>query len=519
MAPRVLAGAMGAAAAAVIAVAVWIVWGGPLGAMVAIAVVLGAAAGITFCELAASRWMGGRPAVRVAAAVAVGAATVIVLIGRPAGVERAAVAAGATAVAAALIVFVLLRGQAAPKRAADRDAIDVVVGRMARAVPLDELLQQVVDALRQAPQGRAVELWQRRGNELVLSHHSPLVDRTPLPLDDRTALVTAAAGPFGAAWLRTWLPGLAPPTDDDGDVRAAPLAVHGELLGVLLLRAAPGDRPFGPDDDAHLARVQRPVAQALNDVRLRTALEATVDELRHRNEELQASRARLVSVADAERRRLERDLHDGVQAQLSALGVKLQLTRALIERDPQRAGVSLAALEDDLTETVASLRRLAHGIHPPLLLTGGLGDALRGAASSSPADVRVEPIDGTRFRPELEAAVYYCCVEALQNVTKHAGRGARAVVRVEHDRDTLSFSVTDDGAGIARERVGAGHGLINMADRMGAVGGTVAVEPRPGGGTVVRGQAPIAPPSPDVPAGPSSPDLAAPAVPVEPAER
>jgi signal transduction histidine kinase len=293
--------------------------------------------------------------------------------------------------------------------------------------------------------------------------------------------------------------------------------VHGEVLGLVVLRREPHDAPFGPGDDDRLGRIQRPVSIALDQARLHDALEASVDELHQRNDELQASRARLVSAADAERRRLERDLHDGAQSQLTALRVQLQLARTLAARDPGRTSELLAALEADLGAAADELRRLSHGIVPPLLVTDGLGDALRVAASRSPVEVTVASWHQRRFAPEIEAAVYFCVSEALQNVAKHAGAGAHTTVRLSHTAEDLTFEVVDDGAGsngagsngagsngVGSNGVGArdprsnsGHGVVNMADRVGALGGTLHVGHEDAGGFVVRGQIPLAASPPD----------------------
>jgi signal transduction histidine kinase len=203
-------------------------------------------------------------------------------------------------------------------------------------------------------------------------------------------------------------------------------------------------------------------------------------------------------VADAERRRLERDLHDGAQADLAAIAVKVQLTRALLSADPAAVPGVLDEIEAELGAATAALRALAHGIFPSLLLTGGLPDALAGVAAQSPADVRVGPIVRGRFPREVEAAVYFCCVEAVHNAAKHAGPGVRITLDVvAHDNGRgggdgcLTFTVRDDGAGFDPAVRSDGHGLTNMVDRLGALGGTLAVMSCPGAGTTVRGTLPV----------------------------
>ena len=490
---RIASSIVSAAAGGVVGLAAWVHAGGPP------AIVIGApaaGAGLATWGIAARRPVERARSVTiaVAAGAAVAAAVVVIAIGRPAASERDGVLAGVAGALVGAATFASLerRRRLTPGGApSSRDAVDAVATRMTRAIPVDELLQQVVDVLRQTPQRRDVELWRERDGVLVLSNCAPLVDRDPVVLGDTIATGSDRTSVNGGAWLRTWFPQLASDVDDTGLERVAPLTTHGELLGLIVLRRSPDDPPFGPAEDDRLARVQRPLAIALNQARLYEALEASVDELHRRNDELQASRARLVSVADAERRRLERDLHDGAQAQLTALGVKLQLARAFAARDPDRTSELLTALEDDVAAASDELRRLSHGIVPPLLVTDGLGDALRVAASRSPVEVTVEAVPHRRFPAPIEAAVYFCITEALQNVAKHGGPGARATVRLVLESDRLTFEVVDDGTGASGPVHGTGQGVVNMTDRIGALGGTIEVGPAKGVGFRVRGQIPF----------------------------
>jgi signal transduction histidine kinase len=493
-----------ASAAAIAGVAASILIGGPPLLVVAVPALAAAAAGLL--------GRGRRAAERSCAAAVAGAAgclaataVVLITLGRPTGAERAGAIAGITAGAVGSVVAarVLRRGPVvAGALPGQRDALDTVAARVTQALPVDELLQQVVDALRHAPHHRAVELWRTHDDVLALAHCAPLVDRAPVVLRDPVVTSSDRSSVNGGAWLRTWFPELASEGSDSGLDRVAPLVAHGEVLGLIVLRREAHDAPFGPGDDDRLGRIQRPVSIALDQARLHDALEASVDELHHRNDELQASRARLVSAADAERRRLERDLHDGAQSQLTALRVQIQLARTLAARDPARTSELLAALEADLGAAADELRRLSHGIVPPLLVTDGLGDALRVAASRSPVDVTVASWHPRRFASEIEAAVYFCVSEALQNVAKHAGPGARTTVRLSHTPEHLTFEVLDDGAGsngagsngAGSNGAGSspGHGVVNMADRVGALGGTLRVGSGGEGGFVVRGQIPLA---------------------------
>ena len=222
-------------------------------------------------------------------------------------------------------------------------------------------------------------------------------------------------------------------------------------------------------------------------VALTSALQASLSDLQRRAEDLRASRARVVTAADVERRRMERDLHDGAQQQLVLLGLKLGQAGQLIDKDPAAATAIHGELLADLHEALSQLRDLAHGIYPAVLEAQGLPAALREAVARAaiPADLRC---DGAgRYRPELEAAVYFCCLEALQNAAKHAGPGAKVTVDLAERRQTLIFEVADDGQGYeAADRL-TSTGLQNMADRIGALGGELTIRSVPGSGTTISG--------------------------------
>jgi signal transduction histidine kinase len=227
-------------------------------------------------------------------------------------------------------------------------------------------------------------------------------------------------------------------------------------------------------------------------VRVDSALEASPDELRLHAEELRGSRARVVAAADAERSRIERDLHDGAQQHLVALVVNLQLARQLVDSDPAAAKTLLEEIGRDARDALDSVRELAYGIYPPLLLDRGLAEALSAAASRVEIPSQVEATAVDRYPIEVEATVYFCCVEALQNVAKHAGAGARATIRAWHEQGLLLFEVVDDGAGFD-QNAKRGAGLTNMSDRLGALDGRLTISSEPGGGTRVSGTIPLAP--------------------------
>ncbi len=241
-----------------------------------------------------------------------------------------------------------------------------------------------------------------------------------------------------------------------------------------------------------LSELARQVALALHNMQLDSALQASLDELRLANEELRASRARIVAAGDAERRKLERNLHDGAQQHLVALAVKLRLAKDAVDDDPPGAIELIDDLRTDLQDAIQDLRSLAHGIFPPLLVSGGLTEALPAAASRSALPTTVQAEGVGRYPAELETAVYFCCLEALQNAGKHAGEGAKATVRLWEERGVLHFEVADTGAGFDFSGPAAkGHGFVNMADRLGAIDGVLTVDSAPGRGTRIAGRIPV----------------------------
>jgi len=214
-----------------------------------------------------------------------------------------------------------------------------------------------------------------------------------------------------------------------------------------------------------------------------------VADLQVSRDELQASRQRIVAATDAERRRMERDLHDGAQQNLSVLNLKLGVLRRELEGQP--ASERIGEIQEDVTRALSELRDLAHGIYPAVLENEGLPAALREAASRSAIEVAVDADAAKRYPPELEAAIYFCCLEALQNAAKHAGEGATAGVRLAQENGEIRFEVTDDGVGYDAESTPPSTGLQNMADRIGALGGVLRVKSKPGGGVAVLGAVPV----------------------------
>ena len=208
---------------------------------------------------------------------------------------------------------------------------------------------------------------------------------------------------------------------------------------------------------------------------------------RRQEEELRASRARLVEAADDARRKLERNLHDGAQQRLVALSVSLRLAESKLQSDPPAATRILAGAREELTHALADLRELARGIHPAVLTDRGLSAAVDALVSRSPVPVEAE-VPAVKLPPAVEAAAYYVVAEALTNVVKY-GQASAAEVSVETGNGTVTVTVRDDGVGGADPAHGSG--LRGLADRVEALEGRLMVASPPGRGTTVRAEIPI----------------------------
>jgi signal transduction histidine kinase len=206
-------------------------------------------------------------------------------------------------------------------------------------------------------------------------------------------------------------------------------------------------------------------------------------------EELRASRQRLVSAQDEERRKLERNIHDGAQQQLVALAVKLRLADTLIERDPSKAHELMTQLQGETTGALDDLRDLARGIYPPLLADKGLPTALEAQARKAAVPTTVVADGVGRYTQDVEAAVYFSCLEAMNNVAKYAEASSASVALTQTDGH-LTFVITDDGRGFDPQATGYGTGLQGIADRLDAIGGTLSVASRTGAGTTITGTVP-----------------------------
>jgi signal transduction histidine kinase len=206
--------------------------------------------------------------------------------------------------------------------------------------------------------------------------------------------------------------------------------------------------------------------------------------------ELRKSRARILAAADDERRRIERDLHDGGQQRLVALRIRLELADDMMLEDPVKAREMLHRLGDDVDAALEDLRSLAAGVYPSLLAARGLHEAVRTAALQSPLETSVEVVGSDRYPDEVETAAYFCCIEALQNAAKHAPGASGVAISLSCNGD-LRFEVRDDGDGFDVGQVVSGDGLLNMRDRLASVGGELEIRSTPGTGTTVIGTIPL----------------------------
>jgi signal transduction histidine kinase len=248
----------------------------------------------------------------------------------------------------------------------------------------------------------------------------------------------------------------------------------GEPLGAISVRM-PASEPITAAQEKLAAEVAAQAGLVLRNVRL--------------VEELRESRRRIVAAQDERAKKLERNIHDGAQQQLVALTVKARLARQLAARDTAKTEEMLAQIEQDTQHALEDLRDLARGIYPPLLADKGLPAALAAQARKVPIPTRVATDGVGRFEPEVEATIYFCTLEALQNVTKYA-QASTVDVSLRQDDGVVEFTVADDGRGFDPGVTNLGTGLQGMVDRVEAIGGTIDIESATGAGTIVRGRIP-----------------------------
>jgi len=360
----------------------------------------------------------------------------------------------AVAVFALVLVFTfrpvkrLARRLVYGRRATRFEAMAEFSERLGEAYSTQDVLPRMAEIVRASTGADIARVWLHVGGEL-------------------RPVASAPNGAPHAASIEA-APGELPPIDG---LRSFPVRDRGELLGALTV-AMPAAEPLSKDGEKLVTDLASQAGLVLRNVRL--------------IEELQESRRRIVAAQDERARKLERDIHDGAQQQLVALSIKLGLAEQLAARDPQKARQILADLKADAGDALDNLRDLARGIYPPLLADRGLGAALDAQARKSPVDVRILADGIGRYPQEIEAAVYFCALEALQNIAKYANADSATINLVQNDGH-LTFEVADDGAGFDPSRA-HGSGLTNMRDRVEAVGGTLEITSRPGAGTRVLGR-------------------------------
>ena len=344
------------------------------------------------------------------------------------------------------------------QRATPYEVLADFAGRMAGAYAAEDLLPRMARILAEGTGAARADVWLKNGD----TFHDGAVWPPGVPPQPPARATQAGVPAYPAG-------------------RILPVRHQGEVLGALSVSKRPGES-LTPTEDRLLTDLASQVGLVLKNAGLR-------DQLLARLEEIRASRQRLVAAQDSERRRIERNIHDGAQQQLVALAIKLSITESMIGTDADGERELLAELRQDAAGAVEDLRDLARGIYPPLLASKGLVAALEAQAAKAPVPASVTADGVGRYPQELEAAVYFCVLEALQNVAKYAA-ATRAEVRLAASGHDLRFEVSDDGAGFDPGSTAYGTGLQGMADRLHAHGGSLTVRSSPGAGTTILGRLP-----------------------------
>ncbi|HET6790390.1 MAG TPA: histidine kinase [Actinomycetota bacterium] len=346
------------------------------------------------------------------------------------------------------------------KRATPYEVLSEFSERVGQTYASDELLPRMARALGEGTGAARADVWVRVGEELRSEAIWP-EDAGPLP-----------ARPIASS----------EETANTASSLFEPVRHRGELLGALSIEKRPGESLAATEEKL----VRDLAAQAGLVMRNAGLTEDLLDTI----EQLRTSRQRLVSAQDEERRRLERNLHDGAQQQLVALAVKLRLAEQVADHDPAKVKELLTGLQSDAGDALENLRDLARGIYPPLLADKGLVAALESQARKSTIAIAIEADGVGRYPQEAEAAVYFSCLEALQNVAKYAS-ASRATISLSDGDGRLRFAVKDDGVGFDQSETSYGTGLQGIADRLAALDGMAEVTSVPGGGTTVSGAVPV----------------------------
>jgi signal transduction histidine kinase len=302
----------------------------------------------------------------------------------------------------------------------------------------------------------------------------------------RGRLTLVATHPVGAG-SEAPTPTLALASDTDPRLRSVRVGHGGHVLGLLRVKEH-DDQPLTPVGERLFAGLASQAGMVLHGAQLQAELSARLEELSQKERQLRHHRQKLVTSQELERRRLERDLHDGAQQELVALTINLRLAKTLLPTAPEQVAQLLRDQAVAADSAIDTLTRLSGGVHPRALTDGGLPAALTAAAAVSPIPVELQVADVGRFPPALEAAVYFCALEALQNIAKHSGATSVGLQLDELDGDLL-LRVADNGGGVFTGS-GEGTGLTSMRARVASVGGTLTVVPRPGEGTTVLASVP-----------------------------
>ncbi|HEV8568077.1 MAG TPA: ATP-binding protein [Actinoplanes sp.] len=420
---------------------------------------------------------------------------------RPAEAGSAVLVLLGTALFATAIFVVVVRGGGA--LIGRTDSPDLALSVLATAIvalgfqPVRRRLRPVAARLARGQRAAPYDVLTRFLDDIAGGYATDAVPQRMARL-----LVAATGARYAQVWLTvnddlmlsaTWPPDAGPATVPAEAVtgrHVLPVSYADERLGLLIVQEC--DRqPLTPVEAQLFAGLAAQAGLVLRSVRLRTELAVRVRESTEQARALRASRERIVAAQDEERRRLERDIHDGAQQHLVTLAVNLRLARTLVARSPHRAPAVLHGVKTAVDDTIDTLSALSRGIYPRTLADHGLAAALSGAAAGPlRVHVTVEGVD--RMRSDLETALYFCALEALQNAAKHAGATA-ATVRVWRTAGGVELVVADDGVGFSPAAVGPGRGLANMTDRAESVGGRIRVDSAPGRGTVIAVHVPWAP--------------------------
>jgi signal transduction histidine kinase len=356
------------------------------------------------------------------------------------------------------------------KRATPYEALSALAGQVGATYAVEDLLPRLARILADGTGAERADVWLKAGHELRVE----------------------ASWPPGTWPPDTWPPGTErswrvavkdgeEPTVDAVD-RFTLVRHEGEVLGALSVSKRPGTS-LTPAEDKLVSDLGAQAGLILRNVGL-------TEQLLVRLAELRASRLRIVAAQDDQRRRIERDIHDGAQQQLLGIAAKLELAESVAGRAEERERALIAQLKEDTRGALETLRELARGIYPPLLADQGLTAAVGAQVRKAAMPVELDAHGIGRYPEEIETAIYFCCVEALQNAGKHA-KPPSVRVRLAGSDGEVSFAVQDDGPGFDRGSTHGSSGLQHMSDRLAALGGSLEIDTRTGSGTTVAGRIPL----------------------------